>query len=366
MAMSLISVLAMWLSLDRRFLEKYYYRWSVEDWEFVEFPLLVATCFFAYLVAIGIFRGLSKVDTAPSVSFDRLEWGLLIGNLAIVCLAAVLILFDSAYLGLNVKELGHIALAQEFMILVGLVLLMAATWKMRHSNLRTIFGLKAAWMSGVMGLAVFLLLMEEISWGQHFIGWASPEVFRQNIQNETNIHNFYTNRFEFLYYSLAFVCFVLLPIGATKIKIQSFEPLRFFVPPVSFGLAAIPVAGLMYENWGILAFQMYFLIGVSLACIAAKASNGITRLSLIALGFVMVGSQVVFLVYGHTLVSSYEIGEMRETSIAFTLAVYSAWLWAKTRTMAQLSKLGRIRDHGKLDGLPNSGSASWARLIGWG
>ncbi len=32
---------------------------------------------------------------------------------------------------------------------------------------------------------------EELSWGQHFIGWNTPEVWKiMNYQNETNIHNF--------------------------------------------------------------------------------------------------------------------------------------------------------------------------------
>ena len=365
-AVSLFSVLALWSSLDRRFLEKYYYKWSVRDWELLEFPLLAATCILAYLMAKGVFQGVSKIDTIPSVAFDRLSGSLLIGNIVIVCLSVALILFNREYLGLNVKELGHIALAQEFMILVGLASLMAATWKMRNSDLKVFYGVKAAWICGLMGLAVFLLLMEEISWGQHFFGWASTDAFKHNIQNETNIHNFYTNRFEFLYYSLAFACFVLLPIVAPQIRLKSFEPLRHFVPPVSFGLAAIPVAGLMYENWGILIFQVYFIVGVSLAFIAANASNGITRLSLIALALAMVGSQVVFLIYGHKLMSSYEIGEMRETSISFTLAVYSVWLLAKANTMYQTSKQGRKSNKEEVDGTPNSGSASWARLIGWG
>lgn len=342
-AANLAVVTIMWLSLDRRILEKYYFKWSTQEWETIEFPLLVATSVLAYLLAKGLFQGVSKRETKPVLKFDALCRSLLAGNLIIVGISVALTIFGREYFGLNVKELGHIALAQEFLILVGLVLICATAWRLRNSDLRSIFGIKVAWICGLMGTAVFLLLMEEISWGQHFISWATPEAFTGNIQNETNIHNFYTNRFEFLYYSLAFGCFVLLPIVAGQIRNRLFEPLRFFVPPVSFGIAAIPVSGFMYESWGILIFQVYFLIGVSLAYLAANATQEKTRWPLIGIGVAMVVSQIVYLVYGHKLMSSYEIGEMRELSISFTLAMYSIWLLAKAREISQNPKEHRLR-----------------------
>lgn len=352
MAASMASAFAIWLGLDRRFLEKYHFRWTIDDWKLVEIPLLFATCVFAYLFARGMFRGFSEIKPAPSVSFTPLSYLLLAGNIVIVCLSVVLTMFHREYFGWNVKELGHIALAQEFMIMVGLILLMTTAWSMHKSDLRTIFGLKAAWLCGLMGAGVFLLLMEEISWGQHFFGWTSPEAFKQNIQNETNIHNFYTNRFEFIYYSAAFLCFVVLPIVANQIKTTGFDQLRLFIPPASFGLAAIPVAGLMYENWGIFIYQVYFLIGVSLAFVAAKTGNGLTRLSMLVLGLVMIGSQVAFLGLGHKLMSSYEIGEMRETAIAFTLALYGVWLISKTHPIARHLRPGSVGHHEKLNDCP--------------
>ncbi len=341
-AVNLAAVVIMWLSLDRSILEKYYFKWSIQDWETIEFPLLVATSLLAYLLAKGLFKGVPKRETNPALKFDSLCWGLLAGNLIIVGISVALTMFGREYFGLNVKELGHIALAQEFLILVGLVLICAAAWRLRNSDLRSILGIKVAWICGLMGIAVFLLLMEEISWGQHIFGWGTPEAFTRNIQNETNIHNFYTNRFEFLYYSLAFGCFVLLPIVACQVRNQFLEPLRFFVPPASFGIAAIPVAGFMYENWGILIFQVYFLIGVSLAYLAANATQEKTRWPLVGIAVAMVVSQIVYLVYGHKLMFGYEISEMRELSISFTLAAYSVWLLAKTRDISQNAKKRRL------------------------
>lgn len=49
------------------------------------------------------------------------------------------------------------------------------------------------WITGwflLHGLGAFYFAGEEISWGQHFLGWQTPEgVATLNDQNETNLHN---------------------------------------------------------------------------------------------------------------------------------------------------------------------------------
>ena len=64
--------------------------------------------------------------------------------------------------------------------MIGSVMLARRRWRYR-------------WFFAVLALACFYVVMEEISWGQRLIGFASPEYFRkQNLQNETNLHNFLT------------------------------------------------------------------------------------------------------------------------------------------------------------------------------
>jgi hypothetical protein len=59
----------------------------------------------------------------------------------------------------------------------------------------------------------FLDAMEEISWGQRIFGWTSPELFADNVQDETNLHNFYNPYFPYVYRALAvFPIVVILPI----------------------------------------------------------------------------------------------------------------------------------------------------------
>lgn len=42
----------------------------------------------------------------------------------------------------------------------------------------------------LLALGAFVFMGEEISWGQHFVGWKTPEEWKElNRQKETNIHN---------------------------------------------------------------------------------------------------------------------------------------------------------------------------------
>lgn len=47
----------------------------------------------------------------------------------------------------------------------------------------------AVWY-GILGLACFYFAGEEASWGQHWLGWATPDSIKElNDQGETNLHN---------------------------------------------------------------------------------------------------------------------------------------------------------------------------------
>ncbi len=49
--------------------------------------------------------------------------------------------------------------------------------------------LLGAWFA-LIAIGLVLFAGEEISWGQHWLGFASPEMFaRNNLQHETNLHN---------------------------------------------------------------------------------------------------------------------------------------------------------------------------------
>ena len=75
----------------------------------------------------------------------------------------------------------------------------------------------AAVLMSIFTLGCLFLLGEEISYGQHVFGWASPEYFQaHNTQSETNLHNLeFVNkgRMKWLLLFGIFLIGVVLPLG---------------------------------------------------------------------------------------------------------------------------------------------------------
>ena len=71
------------------------------------------------------------------------------------------------------------------------VFLFAAT--MLLSARLACYKFRQRWFFALLALACFYVVGEEISWGQRIFNIATPEFFQQhNLQNETNLHNFFT------------------------------------------------------------------------------------------------------------------------------------------------------------------------------
>ena len=72
---------------------------------------------------------------------------------------------------------------------LGFLLLLAAAWLLWKAAVQASrTGLKLLMRSGSVGL--FILSMEEMSWGQMIFNWGTPATLNEhNIQHETNIHN---------------------------------------------------------------------------------------------------------------------------------------------------------------------------------
>lgn len=69
------------------------------------------------------------------------------------------------------------------------LLLAAALWYFMQAARRPLTRAHRAWLL-LLGLGALFFLGEEISWGQHYLGWETPGSLRQlNRQAETNLHN---------------------------------------------------------------------------------------------------------------------------------------------------------------------------------
>ncbi|WP_299869966.1 hypothetical protein [uncultured Hoeflea sp.] len=244
--------------------------------------------------------------------------------------AAYALLFNRQSLMDEVEEVGLVALAQEAAIAVALVFLLLTAMRGKGLDAVRLLSIPGRWIASAMVLAVLLLLLEETSYGQHYFGWSTPAVFEGNLQMETNLHNFYTIRFEMVYYGVAFLAFVALPVLRDGAPDWLRKPLLRFVPPADFALLAMPLVAGMYASWNIMPQQVMFFSGTLIYLIMLWRWGMFS--SMASLGLVtIISTQILYLVFGANQIRLYEVAEIREASICFALLAYSVWFWHTNR-----------------------------------
>ena len=112
---------------------------------------------------------------------------------------------DTKYLNDFLLENGPIENIQSILLLFSILILLSLINKIRFNQIITIFVI-------IKILALIYYLGEEISWGQHFFKWNTPELFNEiNNQKETNLHNI-SNLFDQLPRSFVMLWCGLIPI----------------------------------------------------------------------------------------------------------------------------------------------------------
>ncbi len=108
------------------------------------------------------------------------------------------------------------------------------------------------WWCLIIALGCFYMAGEEISWGQHFVGWQTPETWSAlgPEQNETNLHNLYRVFNDHPRSLLA----VLIVISAL------IAPLYFKLKNIRFDAASVP-----YWLWptSVAIFTSFLCVGVN-------------------------------------------------------------------------------------------------------
>jgi len=230
-----------------------------------------------------------------------------------------------------VTELGWIALLQEAAIAVALAFLLATAATGRALQGVKILGFPGRLLAVGMALAVLLLLLEEISYGQHYFGWGTPAQFEGNTQEETNLHNFYTIRFEMIYYGVAFAAFILAPLLLQLLPAGFRSRLEHFIPPADFTFLAMPLVAGMYASWNIMPQQMMFFAGIMIFGTLLLRWRMVRSPAMLGLAIIM-AVQMLYLMLGANQSSGYEVAEIRENSICFALLGYSVWFWHRNRS----------------------------------
>lgn len=98
----------------------------------------------------------------------------------------------------GIIDLGH---SLGFLATAGLLWL--AAWRYARGRRDLEGGGCIALGAALAGAAAFVVGMEEISWGQTYLAWQSPEFFMAyNDQHETNAHNFLNGYLTPIYYAM--------------------------------------------------------------------------------------------------------------------------------------------------------------------
>jgi len=87
------------------------------------------------------------------------------------------------------KETGAVENITALLLAIAIVVVIHSLWQVLTKSSVAFKTLTMVWLS-IFGLGCVYFLGEEISWGQHLFGWATPESWMAvNDQGETNLHN---------------------------------------------------------------------------------------------------------------------------------------------------------------------------------
>jgi hypothetical protein len=117
---------------------------------------------------------------------------------------------------------------------------------------------------------------EEISWGQHWVGWHSPEYFvENNRQGETNFHNFNIHFGRVVKSILTLVIIIGGLIMPFRLSTRGREqtPMRRFVGLVTPTLVCVPAAAFVLGVRLIERFKTWFDLEWSLIAVNLKESQ---------------------------------------------------------------------------------------------
>lgn len=147
------------------------------------------------------------------------------------------------------------------------------------------------WFFLLLALSCLYVALEEISWGQRLVGFSSPEFFRENnLQGETNIHNFLTGPFgTTLKHALAYALAAALALYGLVYPLMLHRRFRLAVWLDARGLAAPP-----------LYLWPYFVTAAVLECSSLRFNEAEVAEVLVGLGLTLMTVHYLFTRRGST------------------------------------------------------------------
>lgn len=171
----------------------------------------------------------------------------------------------------------------------------------------------------------FVIAMEEVSWFQRVLDIKTPEGFSSNLQDEMNLHNFYTNPVENLYYFGSFLFLVFLPFLRLFFPfISNSNYLDFFVARPFIVLVGSIACAYNFDMWNIIFTQiMFFGSVVALLAFFIFCNNKSERYLIFTVMFTVVFTQFLFLTNGENFSREWEVTEYKEFFIPLAFFIYS-------------------------------------------
>ena len=125
----------------------------------------------------------------------------------------------------------------------GVLETMSAILLLIASGLALLVAYRAGWSAvglfhGFLALLFFAMCGEEISWGQRYIGFATPEALEGlNVQNEVNLHNMFGYLFDHMFILCFFIWGCVVPAMYWMWRPWRWFQSRIGLPMPSIGLA---------------------------------------------------------------------------------------------------------------------------------
>jgi hypothetical protein len=179
---------------------------------------------------------------------------------------------------------------------------------------------------GLLVISFFVMGMEEVSWFQRVVDVPTPDIFAGNIQNEMNLHNFASDTLEIIYYSAAFVFFVLLPyLNLLVPTMHNNGYLKLFLPRPYIAVIGTLFCAYNFDMWNMMAMQICFWSSLVILFLLAKFSINSNEKYVIYFTIALVClSQLLFLMRGEeTFARLWQITEYKEFLIPLVGFIYS-------------------------------------------
>ena len=214
-------------------------------------------------------------------------------------------------------------------------------------------------VSMLLALVFFFMAMEEVSWFQRQFLIKTPSLFEGNLQNEVNLHNFYSKEVENIYYFFSFLFLIAFPFIHEKTSLFArIKPLPFFVPGISVVLISAIFPAYNYNMWNVLFIQiaffttlfilLHYLLGPywPLSPVVGVPYEGQEKVGIpnrhwyfvAVLVISLLGTQAAFLAWGDSQTTWWYVYEYKELFIPVSFLFYALEIVRRTSTILQMKQ----------------------------